>query len=119
MNRRVVHLVNKQRELTTSISYLKNELDLKTKEISKKDLEIKNLHQEKTRDKKQMQVKGTQENFLLTDQVMYSYLRTLEQIIEAHPETRVFNLNSHGAEIEHAPTLGSINELKHLACNPT
>jgi hypothetical protein len=80
---------------------------------------LKNLHQEKTRDKKQMQVKGTQENFLLTDQVMYSYLRTLEQIIEAHPETRVFNLNSHGAEIEHAPTLGSINELKHLACNPT
>ena len=38
--------MNKQRELTTSISYLKNELDLKTKEISKKDLEIKNLHQE-------------------------------------------------------------------------
>nr|MBC8549146.1 hypothetical protein [Candidatus Brocadiales bacterium] len=46
LNRRVVHLVNKQKELTTNISYLKNELDLKTKEISRKDLEIKNLHQE-------------------------------------------------------------------------
>jgi uncharacterized coiled-coil DUF342 family protein len=46
LNRRVVHLVNKQRELTTNISYLKNELDLKTEEISRKDLEIKNLHQE-------------------------------------------------------------------------
>ncbi len=46
LNRRVVNLVNKQRELTTNISYLKNELDLKTEEISRKDLEIKNLHQE-------------------------------------------------------------------------
>jgi hypothetical protein len=49
---------------------------------------------------------------LLTDQVMYSYLRTLEHIIKANPDTRVFNLYSHGAEIEQAPVLGSANELK-------
>jgi len=43
---------------------------------------------------------------------MYSYLRTLEHIIKANPGTRVFNLYSHGAEIEQAPVLGSANELK-------
>ncbi len=87
------------------------------KNISKiKSLEI--LHQEKTREKKQLVVKCTQGNSLHTDQVMYSYLRTLEHIIQANPGTRVFNLNSHGAEIEQAPVLGSFNEIKRLAFIP-
>lgn len=72
---------------------------------------LENLHQEKSGEKKQLSVKCTQGNFLITDQVMYSYLRTLEHIIQANPNTRVFNLFSHGAEIEHAPVLGSINEI--------
>jgi hypothetical protein len=46
---------------------------------------------------------------------MYSYLRTLEHIIKANPGTRVFNLHSHGAEIEQAPALGSMNEIKRRA----
>ncbi len=75
---------------------------------------LEKLHQEKSREKKQLAVKCTQGNFLLTDQVMYSYLRTLEYIIQANPDTRVFNLYSHGAEIETAPVLGSANELKRL-----
>jgi hypothetical protein len=74
-----------------------------------------NSHQEKAREKKQLTVKSTQDNFLLTDQVMYSYLRTLEHIIKANPGTRVFNLHSHGAEIEQAPALGSMNEIKRRA----
>lgn len=74
---------------------------------------IEKLHQEKAQEKKQLSVKCTQGNPLLTDQVMYSYLRTLEHIIEANPGTRIFNLFSHGAEIERAPVLGSVNELKH------
>ena len=80
---------------------------------------LEKLHQEKVRGKKQLAVKCTQGNFLLTDQVMYSYLRTLEHIIQANPGTRVFNLYSHGAEIEHAPVLGSANELKRRAFMPT
>jgi hypothetical protein len=76
---------------------------------------LENLHQEKSREKKQLSVKCTQGNSLLTDQVMYSYLRTLEHIIHANPNTRVFNLYSHGAEIEQAPVLGSINEIRRQA----
>jgi len=76
------------------------------------------LHQEKTREKKLLSVKSTHDNYLLTDQVMYSYLRNLEQIIQSNPNTRVFNLYSHGAEIEHAPALGSVNEIMRRAFIP-
>ena len=79
---------------------------------------LEKLHQEKSHEKKQLSVKCTQGNSLLTDQVMYSYLRTLEHIIRANPDTRVFNLYSHGAEIEQAPVLGSVNELKRRAFLP-
>ena len=76
---------------------------------------LKSLHKEKSREKKQLSVKCTQGNFLLTDQVMYSYLRTLEDIIKANPKTRVFNLYSHGAKIEQASVLGSVTELMHFS----
>ena len=72
---------------------------------------LDHLHQEKSRKNKQLLVKCVQGNSLLTDQVMYSYLRTLEHIIKANPDTRFFNLFSHGAEIEKAEALGSANEL--------
>ena len=74
---------------------------------------IEKLHLEKAQEKKQLSVKCTQGNPLLTDQVMYSYLRILEHIIEANSATRVFNLFSHGAEIKRAPVLGSVNKLKY------
>lgn len=80
---------------------------------------LKKLHREKAQEKKQLSIKGTQGNSLLTDQVMYSYLRTLEHIIKANPDTRVFNLYSHGAEIEQAPVLGSASELMRRAFAPT
>ena len=76
---------------------------------------LENLHREKSRENKQLLVKCVQGNFLLTDQVMYSYLRTLENIIKANPKIRFFNLFSHGAEIEKAKVLGSANELKFFA----
>jgi chaperonin cofactor prefoldin len=46
LNKHVTHLENKQGELTTNISHLKSKLSLKAKEISRKELEIKSLHQE-------------------------------------------------------------------------
>lgn len=80
---------------------------------------LKNLHQQKSREKKQLSVECVQGNLLLTDQVMYSYLRNLEHIIQANPNIRVFNLYSHGAEIEHAPDLGSINEIRRRTFSQT
>ncbi len=79
---------------------------------------LRSLHQEKAREKKQLKVKCTQGNVLVTDQVMYTYLRTLEHIIHANPDTRIFNLDSRGADIEDCPALGSINEIKRLVVVP-
>ncbi len=46
LKKHVTHLENKQGESTSRISYLKSELNLKEKEVSSKELEIRNLHQE-------------------------------------------------------------------------
>jgi hypothetical protein len=81
-------------------------------------MSLEKLHLEKAGEKKQLSVKCAHDNFLLTDQVMYSYLRTLEHIIQANPDTRVFNLYSHGAEIENAPAVGSVNEMMRQAFIP-
>ena len=46
LKKHVTHLENKQEELTNNISNLKSELDFKEKEVSRKELEIINLHHE-------------------------------------------------------------------------
>ena len=46
LNEQVIHLENRQGELSTNISYLKSELDLKVNELSRKEVEIKDLHRE-------------------------------------------------------------------------
>tara|TARA_B110000438_G_C15211089_1_gene392967 strand:- start:123 stop:494 length:372 start_codon:yes stop_codon:yes gene_type:complete len=89
-----------------------SEFNLKLQNRITRMTPLKYLHREKFHERKQLLVKCVQGNSLLTDQVMYSYLRTLEQIIKANPGTRFFNLYSHGAKIEQASVLGSANELK-------
>ena len=74
-------------------------------------------HVEKNRGKKQIRVECADGKEVFTSQVMYSYLRTLEQLAKAHPNTRVYNLCSHGALIENIQTLGSISELITLLEN--
>ncbi|MFQ5450743.1 MAG: motility associated factor glycosyltransferase family protein [Nitrospinaceae bacterium] len=74
-------------------------------------------HLEKARLKKQIGVEGTFGTQVLTDQSMYSYKRTLEQIACIHPQSKIYNLCSHGAEIEHLLPLGSVNELQRILEN--
>lgn len=75
---------------------------------------IDTVHLEKAREKKRIRVKSYTGSQLVTNQVLYSYLRNIEQIAEVSPETRLYNLFPHGARIEHAAPLGSINELLKL-----
>lgn len=51
-------------------------------------------------------------NEILTDQLMYSYLRNLEQISMQNKNTRIYNLCSQGATIDSIDPLYSISELK-------
>ena len=68
-------------------------------------------HLEQAGLKKQISIKGASGSMVSTSQSMFSYKRTLEQIAIQHPETTIFNLISHGAELEHITNLGSVAEV--------
>lgn len=70
-----------------------------------------NTHSEQAGLIKQITVDGTCGSKVATSQSMFSYKRTIEQIAIQHPETRIYNLISHGAELENIDHIGSINEL--------
>ena len=55
-----------------------------------------------------MSTNGTK---IVTDQVMYSYLRNLEEIANEHKKTKIYNLCSQGARLEGIQPVHSISEL--------
>ena len=67
-------------------------------------------HAEKSGLKKQIRIKGNFGAMVSTSQSMYSYQRTIEEIAMQHTDTRIYNLNSHGAELENVTPLNSVNE---------
>jgi hypothetical protein len=70
------------------------------------------LHHRKFQTKKPVKIKNTYGNEILTDQLMYSYLRNLEEISMQNKNTRIYNLCSQGAAIEGTHPIYSISELK-------
>jgi len=74
--------------------------------------QLNKLHQEKFQKKKPVKVKNTYGNEILTDQLMYNYLRNLEQISMQNNKTQIYNLCSQGAAIDGIDPLYSISELK-------
>lgn len=75
-------------------------------------------HLEKNQQKKPIRVKCNNGTEVWTDASMYSYLRTIEQIAGANPQTRIYNLCSHGARIENVSSLGSVTELLQVLNSP-
>lgn len=71
---------------------------------------LASVHGDKTNTKKQIFVPCYSEGETITDQVLYGYLRNMEQIAQAHPETQIYNLFPHGAKIDQVTPLNSINE---------
>lgn len=76
-----------------------------------KNVTLAKGHMEKSGLKKQIRVRGNFGAMVSTSQSMYSYKRTIEEIAQQHNETRIYNLNSHGAELENITTLSSVSEL--------
>jgi len=72
---------------------------------------LANAHSQKTLAKKPIRVEGAFGETVLTSQSMFSYKRNLEQIALQRPEVPIFNLCSHGAELENTTPLGSVNEM--------
>ncbi len=72
------------------------------------------LQNTRSRRYEKFQVTGCQGQNLFTSPALFSYLRTIEQIAEAHPDVKIVNLSSQGALIENTTTIGSFNELMTL-----
>ena len=74
--------------------------------------QLDKLHKENFYKKQSVEVLNTYGMAIITDQVMYSYLRNLEEIASQRKKTRIYNLCSQGAAIEGVNSLHSISELK-------
>ena len=74
--------------------------------------QINKLHKDKFYEKKSVEVLNTYGASGITDQVIYSYLRNLEEIANQQKKTRIYNICSQGAAIEGINSLNSISELK-------
>ncbi|QPJ62801.1 MAG: motility associated factor glycosyltransferase family protein [Candidatus Nitronauta litoralis] len=72
------------------------------------------LQNTRSRRYEKIKVPGCHGQNLFTSPALFSYLRTIEQIAETHPEIRILNLSSQGAHIERAPYIGSLKELMNL-----
>ena len=71
---------------------------------------IAQAHWEKYNKRKQVPISCYGTGKTTTDQILYGYLRNIEQLAEANPETSFYNLFPHGAKINRVSPLGSINE---------
>jgi hypothetical protein len=72
---------------------------------------LKENHNAETRKSKTIKVESISGNKVETNQAMYSYLRGIEEIATINPKTKIYNLCSHGAQIDNVTSLGSANEL--------
>jgi len=85
-------------------------MNLQLLDLISEKVTLANAHAEKAGLKKQIRVKGNFGAMVSTSQSMYSYKRTIEEIAMQNAGTQIYNLSSHGAELENITPLSSINE---------
>jgi hypothetical protein len=74
-------------------------------------------HYAKSRENKTISVKTNDGRKVVTNQAMCSYLRAIEEIAAENPGTKIYNLCSHGAQIDNIISLGSVKELFKFLVN--
>ncbi len=90
----------------------KSQLDETT--ILTRETAAEGLQNTRSRRYEKIKVNGCHGQNLFTSPALFSYLRTIEQIADTHPNIRILNLSSQGAHIEQAPFVGSLKELMNL-----
>lgn len=92
----------------------KGEEQLEEATIITRETSAGELQSTRSRRYEKVHVTGCQGQNLFTSPALFSYLRTIDQIAETHPEVRILNLSSQGALIERAASIGSLKELMTL-----
>ena len=72
---------------------------------------LKENHKTASKKEKTVTVENIAGDKVATNQAMYSYLRAIEEIAAVNPQIKIYNLCSHGAQIDNVIPLGSANEL--------
>lgn len=80
-------------------------------DLTSERVPLAKAHVESAGLKKQIRIQGNFGSMVSTSQSMYSYKRTLEEIALQHGGTRIYNLSSHGAELENITPVCSVSEL--------
>merc|ERR1711969_427370 len=63
-------------------------------------------HKSESMKQKTVNVKNIVGKNVVTNQAMYSYLRAIEEIAAVNPQIKIYNLCSHGAQIDNVIPLG-------------
>ena len=74
-------------------------------------------HYAKSRENKTISIDTNDGRRVTTNQAMYSYLRAIEEIAAENPKTKIYNLCSHGAQIDNVMSLGSVKEVLKFLFN--
>lgn len=92
----------------------KGEEQMEEATIISRETSASELQSTRSRRYEKIHVTGCQGQNLFTSPALFSYLRTIDQIAETHPDVRILNLSSQGALIERAASIGSLKELMTL-----
>jgi hypothetical protein len=79
--------------------------------LVKQERTVASEHLAKSKRIKRTFIPNSQGNEVLSNQLLYSYLRNIEEIAVAHPEIKIYNLWSNGAQIKQTDSVGSYSEL--------
>ncbi len=71
-------------------------------------------HLNKSKLHKRINILNDQGCEILSNQLLYNYLRNIEELAVARPETKIYNLWSHGAQIKQTDSVGSYSEIFNI-----
>ena len=91
-----------------------SELEVELLENLNANTTLAQSHQKKTKENKSISVLCNDGLEKWTNQTMYSYLRGIEQIAQVNPDRTIYNLCSHGVQMDHVNSLESVTELIQL-----
>ncbi len=82
--------------------------------LVKTETTVASEHLNKSKLHKRISIANDQGCDILSNQLLYNYLRNLEELAAERPETKIYNLWSHGAQIKQTSSVGSYSELFNI-----
>jgi hypothetical protein len=79
--------------------------------LVKRERTVASEHLNKSKLHKRITIPNDQGCEVLSNQLLYNYLRNIEELATEHSETKIYNLWSHGAQIKQTGSIGSYSEL--------